>query len=171
MFNLFKRKKKQQKKRYDSDATGDHVSYTHSTAINDTSTDCSTTHTNDSSSNADGGSCGGGDQIIVDFLDFCKYTYFSFAVILKQQYKSNMDIFSFKLNHYFYGGDSMLYETGEIVCSNCRSLIKWKKTQHNVDDGQTHLDEQSTKLVHITDSDDEIRCPQCLVYVPLTSKI
>lgn len=61
MFNLFKRKKKQQKKRYDSDATGDHVSYTHSTAINDTSTDCSTTHTNDSSSNADGGSCGGGD--------------------------------------------------------------------------------------------------------------
>lgn len=65
----------------------------------------------------------------------------------------------------------MLDETGEIVCSNCRSLIKWKKAQQNVDDGQTHPDEQLKNLVHITDSDDEIRCPQCLVYIPLTSKI
>lgn len=65
----------------------------------------------------------------------------------------------------------MLYETGEIVCSNCRSVIKWKKAQQNVDDGQIHPDEHLKKLVPISNSDDEIRCPECLVYVPLTSKI
>lgn len=70
------------------------------------------------------------------------------------------------------GGDNMVYETGEIVCSNCKSIIKWKKpSEDNIEHEPSAQQLQASKHVPITNEDDEIRCPQCLVYVPLTSKI